>query len=385
MAKVDITGLLTGLAGTPDLEREGITRASAVQSRGLGSDIARGRALRAPQREQRMRQAAGGLFGIDTRTAGQKVKEQLGQLDITKPAGQEQAVQLVAQIDPTRALALRTRFAEENKALQTATAAASVEEKRYQERYALDKRKVEADELRAQTATKPKVYAPKINVGKDGGITVISTDPATAGDIISRTSTKSDATVVAEKEVKRQEKLNQSQQLVIKRNTLVGQAANIREALKEADSSNILPLATGFAIQKENPTYATLVGGQTYQKVVDAVSAVQSAQALNSLAELKQQSSTGASGLGATNAMEFSALQSNIRKLNPDVPSTIEAGLQAIERNLDNIIRIDQGLEPIIDWDDPAYAHMVKEKTDGSRAYSYDGKNWYNIIEPVGE
>ena len=385
MAKVDITGLLTGLAGTPDLEREGIKRASAIQGQGVGSNLARSLALQAPQREQMMRQGAGGLFGVDTRTAGQQVQEQLGQLDTSTPEGQKQAVQLIAQVDPTRALALRTRFAEENKALQTATAAALVEEKRYQEKFGLEKRKVEADELKAETAAKAKVYEPKINVDSDGRITVISTDPATAGSIIKRASTRSAAAVEAEKEIERQEKLRQSQQLVIKRNTLVGQAADIRLALEEAEAAKILPLATGFAIQKENPTYATLVGGQTYQKLVDAVSAVQSAQALNSLAELKQQSSTGASGLGATNAMEFSALQSNIRKLNPDVPSTIEAGLQAIERNLDNIVRIDQGLEPIIDWSDPAYAHMVKEKQDGSRAYSYDGKTWYNITEPVGE
>lgn len=116
MAKVDITGLLTGLAGT-DLEQEGIKRASAVQGGGLGSNLARSLALQAPQREQMMRQGAGGLFGVDTRTAGQQVQEQLGQLDVTTPAGQQQAVKLVAQIDPTRALALRTRFAEENKAL----------------------------------------------------------------------------------------------------------------------------------------------------------------------------------------------------------------------------------------------------------------------------
>ena len=117
MAKVDITGLLTGLAGTPDLEREGIKRASAIQGGGLGSNLARSLALQAPQREQMMRQGAGGLFGVDTRTTGQQIQEQLGQLDISTPSGQQQAVQLVAQIDPTRALALRTRFAEENKAL----------------------------------------------------------------------------------------------------------------------------------------------------------------------------------------------------------------------------------------------------------------------------
>ena len=97
MAKVDITGLLTGLAGTPDLEREGITRASAIQGQGAGSNLARSLALRAPQREQMMRQGAGGLFGVDTRTAGQQVQEQLGKLDVTTPAGQQQAVKLLSQ------------------------------------------------------------------------------------------------------------------------------------------------------------------------------------------------------------------------------------------------------------------------------------------------
>lgn len=131
MAKVDITGLLTGLAGTPDLEREGITRASAIQGQGAGSNLARSLALRAPQREQMMRQGAGGLFGVDTRTAGQQVQEQLGQLDVTTPAGQQQAVKLISQIDPTRALALQTQFAEQARSSD------------------LGERAIAADELRA--------------------------------------------------------------------------------------------------------------------------------------------------------------------------------------------------------------------------------------------
>ena len=134
MAKVDITGLLTGLAGTPDLEREGIKRASAIQGQGVGSNLARSLALQAPQREQMMRQGAGGLFGVDTRTAGAKVKEQLGQLDVTTPAGQQQAVKLVAQIDPTRALALQTQFAEQARSS------------------GLEERAIAADELRATAA-----------------------------------------------------------------------------------------------------------------------------------------------------------------------------------------------------------------------------------------
>lgn len=339
-----------------------------------------------------LRRGLGAMSGADTRTNPEVARAAMQGLDINNPAHQPKILEIVRKYAPERESALVAQFAqqgrvraEKEKKEGQAKAAAEIEETRYQEKLLLDKRKVAADELKAKTSAKAKVYEPKINVDKDGRVTVISTDPATAGTIISRASTKSDAVIEAEKEVERQEKLNQSQQLVIKRNTLVGQAADIRLALKEAKDASLLPLAAGFAMQKANPVYGTTIGGQTYQKVVDAVASVQSAQALNSLAELKQQSSTGASGLGATNAMEFSALQSNIRKLNPDVPSTIEAGLQAIERNLDNIIRIDQGLQPNIDWDDPAYAHMVKTKIDGSRAYSYDGENWYNIIEPKGE
>ena len=383
MARQDIAGLLTGMPTQrpdPSMGREQWAMAFGQQQ------------------ADRVGQGLRGLTGGTTAQeqagiADLKAQERIGKLATSKdPAELRQAAQLLQQRgDPAGAARILAQL-QAMEAKKAATAAALVEEKRYQEKFGLEKRKVEAAELKAkaaelkaETAAKAKVYEPKINVDSDGRITVISTDPATAGSIISRASTRSAAAVEAEKEIERQEKLRQSQQLVIKRNTLVGQAADIRLALEEAEAAKILPLATGFAIQKENPTYATLVGGQTYQKLVDAVSAVQSAQALNSLAELKQQSSTGASGLGATNAMEFSALQSNIRKLNPDVPSTIEAGLQAIERNLDNIVRIDQGLEPIIDWSDPAYAHMVKEKQDGSRAYSYDGKTWYNITEPVGE
>ena len=129
MAKVDITGLLTGLAGTPDLEREGIKRANVIQGQGAGSNLARGQALRAPQREQMMRQGAGGLFGVDTRTAGQQVQEQLAGLDVTTPAGQKQAVALISQIEPAKALALQTQFDMQNKADQLAFQKAELDKK----------------------------------------------------------------------------------------------------------------------------------------------------------------------------------------------------------------------------------------------------------------
>ena len=134
MARVSIEGLLTGLAGTPNLREEGITRASAIQGKGLGSNLARSLALQAPERQQMMRRGAGGLLGVDTRTAGEKVQEQLSSLDITTPQGQKQAVALVSQVDPARALALQTQF---NEANRTAS---------------LEERQVAADELRAATS-----------------------------------------------------------------------------------------------------------------------------------------------------------------------------------------------------------------------------------------
>ena len=276
------------------------------------------------------------------------------------------------------------RTAAKIQAMQAAGFAAAEEKRRDERDYSLEERKVAVIEAKAETArlkaAEPKIYKPQIiKDATNNSWTAISTDPATLGAIISQGSTRTQAQQDAAEEVETQKRINKSQQLIMKRNNLIGQAKNIRSALKEANEEAVLPVEAGFAIQKANPLYGAVVGKQTYQKLADSVASVQSAEALNSLADLKAQSSTGSSGLGATNAMEFSALQDKIRRLNPDVPSTIEAGLQAIERHLDNIIRIDGGLEPIIDWDDPAYAHMVQTKLDGSRAYSYDGNTWYNI------
>lgn len=369
MARQDIANMLTGIGGAGN--RPNPNMSSSDWRMAFGA------------------QQAQGLMNAARSTSPQEaIQMGIGNLDLESVGGLQTLAQM-QQIRGNPAAAAKTlsqiqdikqKKIDEDKA----EAAATIEETRYQETLAMEKRKVAAIELKANAAAKPKTYAPKVNVDKDGRITVISTDPENAGAILSRASTLSQAEDDKKQEVARQEKENKSQKLIVKRSVLGGQAADIRLALKEADDRSILPnTAMGFVLQKESPAYAATLGRQTYQKLVDAVAGLQSAQALNSLAELKAQSSTGSSGLGATNAMEFSSLQSNIRKLNPDVPSTIEAGLQAIERNFDNLIRIDQGLEPIIDWDDPNYAHMVKEKTDGTRAYSYDGKKWYNITEPT--
>jgi len=94
MANTDISGLLTGMAWAGDHDKEGIKRASAIQGSGVGSNLARGQAMRAPEQEQRLRQAAGGLFGVDTRTTAEQLREAMTKLDLTDPADLRKLVKL---------------------------------------------------------------------------------------------------------------------------------------------------------------------------------------------------------------------------------------------------------------------------------------------------
>jgi len=371
----DLVGLLTGISSTqqpmqpmqPIAGTPGFAGMfGAQQAQGLASGLGRIARQGAPSNQERMQEAVSklDLGSVDGLTTLAKLQQIQGDL-----AGASQTVAKIKQLQDSKTIA--TKEANE----------AAVEEQRYQDDLALKKREVAANELKARAAAKPKVYEPKININKDGDITVVSTDPATAGTVISRNSTKSEAQQIAEDVVKRQEEENKIRNLVVKRNILSGQADEVRLALKEAEEEASLPLAANLQLQQSSPLYGSLMSGNTYKKLNNAVTSVKSQQALNTIAEMKSQSSTGATGLGATNAMEFIALESAIRALDPLVPSTIEGNLQAIEQNLNNIILINQGKEPKINWDLPVYSHMVYPTTDGGRAYSYDGTTFYKIAE----
>lgn len=398
MAKVDITGLLTGLAGTPDLEREGIKRASAVQGTGLGSNLARSLALQAPQREQMMRQAAGGLFGIDTRTAGQQVQEQLGQLDVTTPEGQQQAVKLIAQIDPTRALALRTQFAKENKALQTASAAALVEEKRYQENLALEKRKVEATETSSLSSLlKAQTPSTSIVKGENGDYTVVEDK---TGDVVSRGSTLSEAQKVAkelapfqERQATKKVALNKIQEVettMRRAEELMGisrYSQNSPEALENPKLiGEIMPSSlpgTGsdyWAKMVENVPALDVIGGFEITKLESEIKTLKSGLALDALAVLKKLSSTGASGLGATNAMEIEMLQNELVTLDATLPSDLPRKFDIIRKHMNTLLNISNDLPVEIEWSNPKYGKYTRE-FEGIRAYTLDnGKTFYNQV-----
>ena len=117
MAQQDITGLLTGIfTGDPVAQQQQLLSQQAVARNPNLLASTQTQIGRAPAQLARMRQNVGGMFGQDLRSAGQKVQEQLKGLDVTKPEGQQQAVSLISQIDPARALALQTQFNERNKA-----------------------------------------------------------------------------------------------------------------------------------------------------------------------------------------------------------------------------------------------------------------------------
>ena len=79
-------------------------------------------ALNAPQQQQQLRYAAGGLFGVDTRTEPEKMREQLGSaMQDTSPTGMIKLANLIQQSNPEKALELRAVAAQQERQQQLAT------------------------------------------------------------------------------------------------------------------------------------------------------------------------------------------------------------------------------------------------------------------------
>lgn len=65
-------------------------------------------ALNAPRQAQQLRYAAGGLFGVDTRTQSEKLREQLGSaMQDTSPQGLIKTAELIQSVNPEKAAELR--------------------------------------------------------------------------------------------------------------------------------------------------------------------------------------------------------------------------------------------------------------------------------------
>ena len=86
------------------LKAQGVQESNAAQ---LPGGMA---AMLAPQRFNNMRKAAGGLFGVDTSNARERLQTVLGQLDMSSPAGQKEAIRIVNAVSPKDALQLQNLF-----------------------------------------------------------------------------------------------------------------------------------------------------------------------------------------------------------------------------------------------------------------------------------
>lgn len=100
----DITGMFGSLGVSQEdlLRQQGL--AQAALPAGRLADVS------APQRAVDFRQSVGGLFGIDTKTTAEKAREALGAIDTTTPEGQQQAIGILASVNPAGALALQDEF-----------------------------------------------------------------------------------------------------------------------------------------------------------------------------------------------------------------------------------------------------------------------------------
>lgn len=290
MARVSIEGLLTGLAGTPDLREEGITRASAIQGRGLGSNLARSLALQAPERQQMMRRGAGGLLGVDTRTAGEKVQEQLSSLDITTPQGQKQAVALVSQVDPTRALALQTQFNEANIAKQAAEREFSLEERRVAalESEANISKQEAVGKLNPQMYTPESLQAFADNLEKTGqkdygllkeiDLVKKTFEIKTSEDIVSKIGKRAEQ---LSSSAQRQTSLNQMSRLLdtgLKTGTLAGLSKSFKGVLSSvldveieglAEAEALEAISNKLALEVRNPASGMGLPGATSNRDLD--------------------------------------------------------------------------------------------------------------------
>ena len=130
MAITDIAGMLTGIFPEDNTaQTEALLARKAVAQNPNILATGQMQLGRSSQDLERMRRGASGLFGTDFSSPADKVKQQLVGLDVTKPEGQRQAVDLISKIDPAKALALQTQFDMQNKADQLAFQKAELDKK----------------------------------------------------------------------------------------------------------------------------------------------------------------------------------------------------------------------------------------------------------------
>ena len=126
MAAINIQSLFADIIDTPEqrqmkMLQEGMLRGDRLASGLTGltraaAPLAQVAGQLGVQRQENLRRAVQPMLGIDPRTTGEKLQDQLRNIDTSTPKGLMQAAQAVQQIDPVRAAALRQAATEQTQA-----------------------------------------------------------------------------------------------------------------------------------------------------------------------------------------------------------------------------------------------------------------------------
>ena len=233
--------------------------------------------------------------------------------------------------------------------------------------------------------------------GENGDYTVVEDN---TGVVISRGSTLSEAQKVAkelapfqERQATKKVALNKIQEVettMRRAEELMGisrYSQNSPEALENPKLiGEIMPSSlpgTGsdyWAKMVENVPVLDAIGDFEITKLESEIKTLKSGLALDALAVLKKLSSTGASGLGATNAMEIEMLQNELVTLDATLPSDLPRKFDIIRKHMNTLLNISNDLPVEIEWSNPKYGKYTRE-FEGIRAYTLDnGRTFYNQV-----
>ena len=179
---IDINSLFADIIDTPEQRQQKLLQQGMTQGRLLSSNLTGLARAAAPlaqmagqlgvQRNEDLRRAVQPMLGLDPRTTGERVGEQIAGLDMSTPEGMLQAAQALQSIDPLRAATLRQAAAEQRKADQDRKRTTELQDMqlaaaRRQEESALDTEKNRAaNVLRYKTLGIPSAFVDSYATGE---------------------------------------------------------------------------------------------------------------------------------------------------------------------------------------------------------------------------
>ncbi|MDA9072309.1 hypothetical protein N9K75_00385 [bacterium] len=130
MSAINIQSLFADIIDTPEQRQKKMLQQGMLQGQQLTKNLTGLARAAAPlaqmagqlgvQRNEDLRRAVQPMLGIDPRTAGEKLGEQIQGMDMSTPDGMLKAAQAIQSIDPVRAASLRQAAANKRLELQTA-------------------------------------------------------------------------------------------------------------------------------------------------------------------------------------------------------------------------------------------------------------------------